>query len=78
MKAIHNSVEKDVDFSVVVSKSKDTSYLKAIHNIRTNFIIYYYVVSKSKDTSYLKAIHNFVCRTIANIRLFQRAKIQVI
>ena len=43
----------------VVSKSKDTSYLKAIHNVMLNNTIMILVVSKSKDTSYLKAIHNF-------------------
>ncbi len=42
----------------VVSKSKDTSYLKAIHNSLTSVPGVFTVVSKSKDTSYLKAIHN--------------------
>ena len=42
----------------VVSKSKDTSYLKAIHNRPVMIIMLLLVVSKSKDTSYLKAIHN--------------------
>ncbi len=43
----------------VVSKSKDTSYLKAIHNYDSRFVTRINVVSKSKDTSYLKAIHNY-------------------
>ena len=42
----------------VVSKSKDTSYLKAIHNSWFVVDARFVVVSKSKDTSYLKAIHN--------------------
>ena len=43
---------------MVVSKSKDTSFLKAIHNAKQNLNILATVVSKSKDTSFLKAIHN--------------------
>ena len=44
----------------VVSKSKDTSYLKAIHNTTSVRNESNLVVSKSKDTSYLKAIHNYI------------------
>ena len=36
MKAIHNSLDVEVFFLLVVSKSKDTSYLKAIHNTKNN------------------------------------------
>ena len=43
----------------VVSKSKDTSFLKAIHNFQSTDSVRAIVVSKSKDTSFLKAIHNF-------------------
>ena len=42
----------------VVSKSKDTRFLKAIHNYNGNGNTGGAVVSKSKDTRFLKAIHN--------------------
>ncbi len=61
----------------VVSKSKDTSFLKAIHNLVAPGSPAKVVVSKSKDTSFLKAIHNTSSNNILNVVLFQRAKIQV-
>ena len=42
----------------VVSKSKDTRFLKAIHNYLSLSHALRLVVSKSKDTRFLKAIHN--------------------
>ena len=42
----------------VVSKSKDTRFLKAIHNQQFGINTNKEVVSKSKDTRFLKAIHN--------------------
>ena len=62
--------------NVVVSKSKDTRFLKAIHNDGVGYKSNAYVVSKSKDTRFLKAIHNRLLRSISKRRLFQRAKIQ--
>ena len=44
--------------TMVVSKSKDTSYMQAIHNYPMGEYFAFLVVSKSKDTSYMQAIHN--------------------
>ena len=48
----------------VVSKSKDTSFLKAIHNVPGGWDNVLFVVSKSKDTSFLKAIHNLTTQVV--------------
>ena len=67
---------KEKKNSPVVSKSKDTRFLKAIHNDYGFDMNANGVVSKSKDTRFLKAIHNCVSDTTRPLRLFQRAKIQ--
>ena len=58
----------------VVSKSKDTSYLKAIHNQAVDYEELYDVVSKSKDTSYLKAIHNWLDFGLISERVVSKSK----